>query len=111
MSDMAGAQFLRLGGKAQESIDLAVHETLDGFDRCICHPANVLGGVKAELGPDKGQQHVQGRPQGLHSDAPAFQVGDPANTLVPEQTIQPTWMPASSVIGSPASIDWTNCEA
>ena len=67
--------------------------------------------VKAELGPDKGQQHVQGRPQGLHSDAPAFQVGDPANTLVPEQTIQPTWMPASSVIGSPASIDWTNCEA
>ena len=32
MSDMAGAQLLRLGGKAQESIDLAIYETIDGFD-------------------------------------------------------------------------------
>src|SRR5438105_1773661 len=85
MSDMAGAQLLRLGGKAQESIDLAIYETIDEFDVWIGYPVDALDGVKAELGGDQGQQHVRGRPQGLHSDALGLQVGDPANTLVPEQ--------------------------
>ena len=32
VADMPGVQLLRLGRKAQESVDLAIDETLDRFD-------------------------------------------------------------------------------
>ena len=85
MPDMSGAQFLRLRRKAQESIDVAVDEKLDRFDRRVGDPMDVSERFEANLGGNKGQQHVRGRPEGLHPDALAIQVGDAADAVVSEQ--------------------------
>jgi hypothetical protein len=44
MADLAGAQFLRFGGKAEPRIDLSVSEQLHGRDRWARHPVDVLCG-------------------------------------------------------------------
>src|SRR6476659_4849684 len=50
MADLAGAQLLRFGRKAEPRIDLSVSEKLHGRDRWAPHPVDVLGGVKPDMG-------------------------------------------------------------
>jgi hypothetical protein len=89
MADLAGAQFLRLGRKAEEGVDLSFGEQLPRGDFRARHPVDVLHRVEPDMGGHGGQEHVRGRRKALHAHRPALQIGDAANALVTEELEAP----------------------
>jgi hypothetical protein len=48
---------------------------------------DVLGGVEPDMGRHHRHEHIIGRPQSLHADALALQVGDAADAFAAEQFV------------------------
>src|SRR5207237_3751861 len=87
VSDMASAQILRLGRKAEKGIDLALREQIERFDRRIGgdDPANVLGRIEPDMRGHDGHEGRMGRPQTFDADTLSLQFGYGADALAAEQ--------------------------
>jgi len=73
-------ELLRLRRKAQEGVDLGLHEQFERVGPALGtgHPMDILGGVEPDLGGHQGQHADRGRPE---PDRLALKVGDMANIL------------------------------
>jgi hypothetical protein len=100
---MPGAKLLRLGGKAQERVDLAVHEELHWPDGAAGYPINIFAGVDTDIGGDDGQKEMRGRAKGLDPDTLALQLENAVNPFVPNTSKQPRCTGPRAVIGMPRS--------
>ena len=87
VADPAGAQFLRLRRKAQESIDLALHEKLEGFGLWVSNPVDVFGRIEADMSRQHRRNPGPSRPRGLHAYTSPFQVFNAADIFLGEQLI------------------------
>ncbi len=84
-ADLPGAQLLRLGWKAQESVDLSFGEKLHWSDGAAGDPAYLLAGVDADFGGDDRQKQVLRRTQGCDTDAAAPQLDHAADVFIHKQ--------------------------
>jgi hypothetical protein len=83
-ADLARTQFLRLGGEAEERVDLSLGEKLLWRDRWTCDSVDVLDRIKPNMGGHGCQEDVWGSTQALHPHLLALQIRDTANAFVSE---------------------------
>ena len=84
---LLGAQFLRLGRKAEEGIDLALHEQVDRFD-VTRDPVDVLEGIEADIGRHCGHEDMRVRSEILsNADRLALQIENAVDAFVREQLV------------------------
>ena len=85
MADLAGAQGLRLGWKAEECVDLSVHEQLARADCRTGHPVDVLGRVEPDMRRHGRYEDVGGGAETLHPHCLALEIADAADALARNQ--------------------------
>src|SRR6267143_4042224 len=81
---MPGTKLLRLGGKAQERVDLAVDEELHWPDGAAGDPINILAGVDTDIAGDDGQKQMRGRAKGFDPHTLALEIENAVNPFVPK---------------------------
>ena len=86
MADVPSAQLLRLWWEAEKGIDLPCREQLDRLDRWVgaYDPADVLDRIEPDMGSHRREEHVRARPQALHANTAALQIGDAPDVLIAE---------------------------
>src|SRR5436853_563174 len=103
MSDLAGAQILRLGRKAEKRIDLALGEQLGWLRRWAGDPIDVLGRVESDLRRHDAEEGVPGRAaERRDPDALPFQIDDAADAIIAEQLEAAGMEPTQNCEGRPA---------
>jgi len=85
MTDVLRTQTLWFWRKAEEGVDLALGKQLDRFDRCTCHPLDILGRIEAHKRRHCADENVRTTPNPLLADGSPLQIGDAAYALLGEQ--------------------------
>jgi hypothetical protein len=80
-----GAQFLRLGRKAEERIDLAVDKQLLGANRAAGDPVDLRLGVDADIGGDQRQEQVLRRADRRDPDSLSGDLCDATDRVTDKQ--------------------------
>ena len=85
MPDIPVAEFLRLGRKSQECVDLPVDEQGHRLGLEVADPTNVAERVQADEAGQHRQQHVRRGAESLHADGLAPQIADATDTALCDQ--------------------------
>jgi hypothetical protein len=85
--DALGAQFLRLGRKAEVGVGLAAHEHVQAVGDLGLDPLDVLARVEPDVGQHRRHEHVLGSAEAVDGDALALQVADRTHLRAAEQLV------------------------
>ena len=90
MPDVPGANFLEVGWRREEGIDLTLSEQVHWLQLRIRNPADVLGGIKTDqAGHDGEQRPVWAILINVHAHGPALQVAEGADLIFAEDLEAP----------------------
>src|SRR5262245_56756604 len=81
VTDLPGAQFLRLGGEDDEDVDLPLYEWLHVRVGWVHDPLDVAGWIQSDVGDHGGEKEVGGRAQPPHSNPLALKLPDRTERL------------------------------
>src|SRR5262245_2442172 len=85
MTDLASAQFLRLGRESEECIYLALGEEFHRLRRGARDPIDILHRIEPDMRSHAAQKRVLARAQALHAYGLPLQIRDAADAFSREQ--------------------------
>ena len=85
VSDLPGAQLLRVRRKAEVGVDLSLREQPLALGGGMLDEVHVLARIQPHVGHHAGEEDVLGRPELSDRDRLALQIPDRANPVRPEQ--------------------------
>src|SRR6516162_11097869 len=84
-ADLTGTQFLRLGRKAEERIDLSVGKKLHWGRTGARDPVDILGRIEADMGGHRRDECVLVDTSALYADLLALQIPNGADAFIGKQ--------------------------